>query len=66
MPATRPAWCSFLFDLLYLDGELPLIDRKARLAALLSIASSPLHYSDHQRGQGRAFVTSLIFLWAQR
>jgi ATP-dependent DNA ligase len=48
----------FLFDLLYLDGEhlgaLPLIDRKARLAALLSIASSPLRYSDHQRGQGRA------------
>ena len=49
----------FLFDLLYLDGEdvsaRPLIERKARLAALLSHASSPLHYSDHQRGQGRAF-----------
>jgi DNA ligase D-like protein (predicted ligase) len=49
----------FLFDLLYLDGEdvsaRPLIERKARLAALLSDASSPLHYSDHQRGQGRAF-----------
>jgi ATP-dependent DNA ligase len=49
----------FLFDLLYLDGEdvsaRPLIERKARLAALLSNVSSPLHYSDHQRGQGRAF-----------
>jgi DNA ligase D-like protein (predicted ligase) len=49
----------FLFDLLYLDGEdigaRPLIERKARLAALLSHASSPLHYSDHQRGRGRAF-----------
>ena len=49
----------FVFDLLYLDGEdvspRPLIERKARLAALLSDASSPLHYSDHQRGQGRAF-----------
>jgi len=49
----------FLFDLLHLDGEdvgaRPLIERKARLAALLSPASSLLHYSDHQRGQGRAF-----------
>jgi ATP-dependent DNA ligase len=38
----------FLFDLLHLDGEdvsaRPLIERKARLAALLSNASSPLHY----------------------
>jgi DNA ligase D-like protein (predicted ligase) len=49
----------YLFDLLHLDGEdvgvRPLIERKARLAALLSNVSSPLHYSDHQRGQGRAF-----------
>jgi ATP-dependent DNA ligase len=49
----------FLFDLLYLDGEdigaRPLIERKVRLAALLSNVSSPLHYSDHQKGQGRAF-----------
>jgi ATP-dependent DNA ligase len=49
----------FLFDLLYLDGEhvsaRPLIERKARLAALLSDVSSPLHYSDHQIGHGRAF-----------
>ena len=37
----------FLFDLLYLDGDevstRPLIERKARLAALLSNVSSPLH-----------------------
>ena len=49
----------FLFDLLHLDGEdlcaRPLIERKARLAALLSTASSPLQYSDHQVGHGRAF-----------
>src|ERR1700680_4876559 len=42
----------FLFDLPYLDGEdvggRLLIERKARLAALLAHASSSLHYSDHQ------------------
>jgi bifunctional non-homologous end joining protein LigD len=36
----------FLFDLLYLDGEdvtvRPLIERKGRLAGLLSDATSPL------------------------
>jgi DNA ligase D-like protein (predicted ligase) len=49
----------FLFDLLYLDGEdlrpRPLIERKARLAALLSDARSPLYYCDHQIGHGREF-----------
>jgi ATP-dependent DNA ligase len=49
----------FLFDLVYLDGEdlraRPLIERKTRLAALLAEVSSPLCYSDHQIGQGRAF-----------
>ena len=49
----------FVFDLLHLDGEdvsaLPLIERKARLAALLSNAGPPLHYSDYHRGQGAAF-----------
>jgi DNA ligase D-like protein (predicted ligase) len=49
----------FLFDLLYLDGEdlcaRPLIERKERLAALLSHARSPLHYCDHQIGHGREF-----------
>jgi ATP-dependent DNA ligase len=49
----------FLFDLLYLDGEdlcaRPLIERKARLAALLSDARSPPRYCDHQIGHGRVF-----------
>ena len=49
----------FLFDLLHLDGEdlsaRPLIERKVLLAGLLERASSSLHYSDHQTGQGPAF-----------
>jgi DNA ligase D-like protein (predicted ligase) len=49
----------FLFDLLHLDGEAlcprPLIERKARLAALLSNVMSPSQYCDHQIGHGRAF-----------
>jgi bifunctional non-homologous end joining protein LigD len=49
----------FLFDLLHLDGEdigaRPLIERKERLASLLSKLSSPLQYSDHQTGRGRDF-----------
>jgi bifunctional non-homologous end joining protein LigD len=49
----------FLFDLLHLDGEdvsaIPLQERKMRLATLLARAGSPLQYSDHQIGHGRAF-----------
>jgi DNA ligase D-like protein (predicted ligase) len=49
----------FLFDLLFLDGEdltgLPLIDRKARLANLLTDSPTTLRYSDHQVGHGPAF-----------
>ena len=49
----------FLFDLLHLDGEdfrpQPLIQHKERLSALLANAPSPLHYSDHPVGHGRAF-----------
>jgi ATP-dependent DNA ligase len=49
----------FIFDLLHLDGDdvgaLPLIERKARLATLLSGVAPPLHYSDYHRGQGPAF-----------
>src|SRR5271156_6968650 len=41
----------FLFDLIYLDGQdltaAPLIERKERLAGLLSQAGSPLHFSEH-------------------
>jgi DNA ligase D-like protein (predicted ligase) len=51
----------FLFDLLHLDGEdlcpRPLIERKAKLAALLAGAHSPLQYCDHQIGHGLAFYT---------
>jgi DNA ligase D-like protein (predicted ligase) len=49
----------FLFDLLFLDGEdltkLPVIERKARLAELLSGAPPSLQFSDHQQGHGPAF-----------
>ena len=49
----------FLFDLLHVDGDdlclRPLIERKARLADLLSNTTSPLHYCDHQIGHGREF-----------
>jgi DNA ligase D-like protein (predicted ligase) len=49
----------FIFDLLYLDGDdvsaRPLIERKTRLAELLSGAAPPLHYSDYHRGHGPAF-----------
>jgi hypothetical protein len=34
---------------------LPLIERKARLAALLTGVDSPLQYSDHHRGRGDEF-----------
>jgi DNA ligase D-like protein (predicted ligase) len=48
----------FIFDLLHLDGDdmsaRPLIERKARLAELLSGVAPPLHYSDYHRGQGPA------------
>jgi ATP-dependent DNA ligase len=49
----------FIFDLLHLNGDdvgaLPLIERKARLAALLADVRPPLHYSDYHRGRGPAF-----------
>src|ERR1700757_3660468 len=49
----------FIFDLLHRDGEdiaaLPLIERKVRLAAFLSGAATPLHYSDYHHGEGPAF-----------
>jgi len=49
----------FLFDLLYLDGEVisaaPLSERKERLRHLLSNAGTPLQYSDHQIGRGPEF-----------
>src|SRR5436309_7905990 len=49
----------FIFDLLFLDSEditaLPLVDRKARIAALLTNAPEALRYNDHQIGHGPAF-----------
>ena len=49
----------FAFDLLFIDGEdlmeMPLIERKARLAKLLTGAPSSLQYSDHQIGRGPDF-----------
>jgi len=49
----------FVFDLLYLDGEVisaaPLRERKERLRDLLSNAGPPLIYSDHQVGRGSEF-----------
>ena len=49
----------FLFDLLYVDGEVisaaPLRERKERLRDLLSNAGVPLQYSDHQIGRGPEF-----------
>src|SRR5882724_9174180 len=49
----------FLFDLLFLNGEnltaLPVVERKARLAALLRGGPESLQYNDHQIGQGPAF-----------
>jgi ATP-dependent DNA ligase len=49
----------FLFDLLYLDGEVisaaPLHERKERLRQLLSNVGTPLQYSDHQIGRGAEF-----------
>ena len=49
----------FLFDILHRDGEdlapLPLMERKARLAALLAEIGAPLQYSDHHSGRGAEF-----------
>jgi bifunctional non-homologous end joining protein LigD len=50
----------YAFDLLELDGEdlagLPLIERKRRLAALLSDAPDVILYSDHIIGGGREIL----------
>jgi ATP-dependent DNA ligase len=57
----------FLFDLLYLDGEVisaaPLRKRKARLRDLLSNAGTPLQYSDHQVGRGPEFYAKACESW---
>ena len=52
----------FLFDLLYLDGEViseaPLRERKERLRDLLSNNGTPLQYSDHRIGRGPEFYAT--------
>ena len=58
--ATPPALVFFLFDLLHLDGEdlgaRPLIERKARLAALLSnVALAPALQRSSDRAAAAAF-----------
>jgi bifunctional non-homologous end joining protein LigD len=66
--AGRQLYSAFLFDLLHLDGELlaqmPVKERKERLRALLSNAGSPLHFSNHQIGRGRAFYDHACTLGA--
>jgi len=58
-PGNQAALVFFLFDLLFLEGEdltgLPLVERKTRLAELLTGAPPQLQYSDHQVGLGKAF-----------
>ena len=53
----------FAFDLLELEGtdlaDLPLTERKARLAILLEGAPPPLHYSEHVRGGSEAMFAAL-------
>ncbi|CAN5145854.1 hypothetical protein BH10PSE13_BH10PSE13_07270 [soil metagenome] len=52
----------YAFDLLELDGEdltgLPLIERKAKLAALLEGHDGVIHYSDHIVGKGEQLFDS--------
>ena len=52
----------FAFDLLELDGEdlthLPLIQRKEKLAGILTGSQGPLRYSDHILGKGEQLFDS--------
>ena len=56
----------FLFDLLYLDGEVistaPARERKERLRDLLSRTDPSLQYSDHQIGRGPEFYARVCEL----
>jgi bifunctional non-homologous end joining protein LigD len=53
----------FAFDILEQDGEklvdLPNIERKGRLAALLANAEPPLHYAEHVVGSGEAMFEAM-------
>ena len=50
----------YAFDLLHHDGEkitdLPLIERKQRLHAVIAGAGDPVRYSDHIRGEGERVI----------
>ncbi|WP_037448128.1 DNA ligase D [Sphingobium chlorophenolicum] len=52
----------YAFDLLELDGEdltaLPLVERKARLRAILPKKAQHIRYSDHIRGNGEKLLNS--------
>ncbi len=52
----------YAFDLLELDGEdltgLPLVDRKARLKAILPAKSAHIRFSDHIQGSGEKLLNS--------
>jgi bifunctional non-homologous end joining protein LigD len=52
----------YAFDLLELDGEdltgLPLVERKAKLRAILSKGRSRIHYSEHIAGSGETLLNS--------
>jgi bifunctional non-homologous end joining protein LigD len=58
----RDAIIYYAFDLLELDGEdltkLPLLDRKAKLAALIGDGTDRIRYSDHIVGKGEQLFTS--------
>ena len=53
----------FAFDILEQDGEslvdLPNIERKGRLAALLVTAEPPIHYAEHVVGSGEAMFQAM-------
>jgi bifunctional non-homologous end joining protein LigD len=59
LSAARGELLYYLFDVLELDGEdlrqLPLEERKERLAGLLAGCEDPLRYSDHVAGRGESF-----------
>ena len=57
--ASNAALVYFAFDLIDRDGDdiasFPLLERKARLAAILKNPPTRIAYSEHERGNGEAF-----------
>ena len=60
----------FAFDLLHLDGAdlvgLALLERKARLEALLRRAAAAIHFSSHAIGDGEAIRADRTLLGGER